>query len=404
MLQVNPEISLRTVIVHTDSEAAILRKFGVRSVVVVKSVQDVYRYNSSSREYELDESYRDLTEIVLALPAGCEQLRDDLAVRLGDTRCRWVPWPDGCAGIEETSDVLTAPEVVNMIDHARPMWIDEVCTMDDVPEPQADQVFKTGFPKLDEHGIRLVKGAFMAVIGPYGSGKSVLLRQLAVNLWRLHGWRTLLTSFEEKIKPRYQRDLRRHIIGKPIEWWTDLDIERADAEIRQAFRFLRRKRNTVLDADRFLDRIEYAVDVYGLDVVILDPINELDHCVPKGESKTDYMGRIIMQFKQLADDRGLLFIVAAHPPKDGVEKRLQKNSLLTVNDAADTAHFGNKADIGWAVWRELDGPTLLHVDKMKDHESMGRPTMAELVLDPSLNKFRETRIGYEILSSGDDHG
>lgn len=400
MLQINQDIALRTVVVRTDGEANVLRKAGVRAVRVVRSAQDVFRYNTNTREHEIDADYADLTEIVLALPAGCEQLRDDLAVRLGDVRCRWVKWPDGCVGAEEASDILTPSELGGLIDHARPMWTDEVCTMDDVPEPLAEQTYKSGFPRLDQHGFRLVRPAFMPVIGPYGSGKSVLLRQLSVNLWKLHGWRTLITSFEEKVKPRYQRDLRRHVIGMPVERWSDEDVARADVEILQAFRFMRRKRNTTLDADRFLDRLAYAVEVYGVDVVILDPVNELDHCVPKGESKTDYMGRFIMRCKQLADDYNLLFIAAAHPPKDGVEKRLQKNGLLTLNDGADTAHYGNKADIGWCVWRNLDGPTLLHVDKLKDHESMGKPTVVELMLDPSLNKFRETRVGYEILTEG----
>ena len=62
--------------------------------------------------------------------------------------------------------------------------------------------------------------------------------------------------------------------------------------------FLRRKRNTVLDLERLLDRIEFAVRVYGVKVVAIDPVNEIDHQVPKGESKTDYMGRFIMRLKR----------------------------------------------------------------------------------------------------------
>ena len=92
------------------------------------------------------------------------------------------------------------------------MWTDEICRMDDVPDAGPVETFRTGFGGLDEHGWRLVTPAFMPVIGPYGSGKSVFLRQLLVNLWRIHGWRFLLTSFEEKIKPRYERDLRRNLI------------------------------------------------------------------------------------------------------------------------------------------------------------------------------------------------
>ena len=326
-------------------------------------------------------------------------MRDDIAVRLGDTRCRWIEWPNG---IDGASEVLDGDELKNLIAHARPMWIDEVCTIDDIPEPSQERTFEIGLEKLDAHGFRLVRPAFMPVIGPYGSGKSVLLRQIAVSLWRRHKWRTLITSFEEKVKPRYQRDFRRHLIGHNSAPWTAVEIAHADAEIRQAFRFLRRKRNALLDMDRFLNRVEYAVKIYGVDVVMLDPVNELDHQVPKGENKTDYMGRFIMRCKQMADDYNLLFIAAAHPPKDGVEKRLSRNGLLTLNDGADTAHYGNKADIGWCVWRNLDGPTYLHIDKLKDHETMGKPTLAELVLDEEMNAFEVRRVGYEILERGGD--
>jgi twinkle protein len=162
-------------------------------------------------------------------------------------------------------------------------------------------------------------------------------------------------------------------------------------------RFLIRKRGTTLDLERLLDRIEFAVRAHGVKVICIDPVNEIDHVVPKGESKTDYMGKFIMKLKQLADDYGLLMIVAAHPPKDGVEKRLQKNGLLTLNDGADTAHWGNKADIGLCLWRDIDGPTLLHIDKVKDHETMGKPTLAELVLDRARNQFTVGRIGFDIL-------
>jgi hypothetical protein len=109
------------------------------------------------------------------------------------------------------------------------------------------------------------------------------------------------------------------------------------------------------------------------------------------------MGKFIMQLKQLADDYGLLMICCAHPPKDGVEKRLSKNGVLTLNDGADTAHWGNKADIGLCLWRNLDGPTFLHGDKLKDHETLGKPFLAEMVLDESMNGFRINQMGYDIL-------
>jgi twinkle protein len=323
---------------------------------------------------------------VILIPEGGESVRDTIAINLGDERCRWAYFP------------LDHSRITEAVAGARPMWTDEIAGLDDIPEPGPLQDYTSGLKGLDQHGFRITLPAFMPIIGPYGSGKSVLLRQLLVNLRRLHGWKFLLTSFEEKVKPRYQHAFRRHLIGKPVELWTEADKVKSDIELKQAAKFFLRKRNTLLDMERLADRIVYAVRVYGLRVIAIDPVNEIDHQVLRGESKTDYMGRFIMRLKQLADDYNLLIIVCAHPPKDGVEKRLSRNGLLTLNDCADTAHWGNKADIGWCVWRpQLTGPTLLHIDKLKDHETMGEPTLAELRLDKALGRFEVTRIGYDIL-------
>jgi KaiC/GvpD/RAD55 family RecA-like ATPase len=341
-------------------------------------------------------------KFTIVIPPGGESLRDAIAIRLGDDRCEWAYAPLQLDGLR------------NAILSARPMWNDEIASIDDIPEPGEEKTYETGFDGLDKHGFRITLPAFMPVIGPYGSGKSVFLRQLLVNLYRKYEWRFLLTSFEERVKPRFLRDLRRHWVCSEdaidgdgvLQWSTDAGgrivlepaaIARADAKIRQMARFLIRKRGTTLDLERLLDRIEFAVRAHGVKVICIDPVNEIDHVVPKGESKTDYMGKFIMKLKQLADDYGLLMIVAAHPPKDGVEKRLQKNGLLTLNDGADTAHWGNKADIGLCLWRDIDGPTLLHIDKVKDHETMGKPTLAELVLDRARNQFTVGRIGFDIL-------
>lgn len=404
---------LRVVLCGSDEEATALRAAGFRSVRVVSESESVFIQGPSG--FSLDPMLEQYGSFFLAFPHGSEGLRDSLAVRLGDTKCKWVHWPDECDDARSTLRVCGPDALKNAVLGARPMWTDEVCLMSDIPDPQPQTSYVSGFAPLDAHGFRLIRPAFMPVIGPYGSGKSVLVRQLCCNLQRLHGWRTLITSFEERVKPRYLRDFRRHFIGTErldqfgeLKWehkhqsnWTAEDVAKADETIEKSFRFLRRKRNATLDAPRLIDRIEYAVRVYGLEVVVIDPVNEIDHDVPKGESKTDYMGRFIMSLKQLADDYDLLMIVCAHPPKDGVEKRMQKGKLMTLNDGADTAHYGNKADIGWCVWRatvDEHAPTYLNIDKLKDHEVMGAPTVAQLHLDGGLGRFAVTRVGYDIFA------
>jgi twinkle protein len=319
---------------------------------------------------------------VILIQHGAEDVRDTIALNIGDDRCRWAYIPD---------DPRNIPAVVL---GAKRMWVDEVSRLSDIPEAAPVKVYGTGFENLS---VGLVTPAFMPIIGPYGSGKSIFLRQLLVNLWRLHGWKFALTSFEEKVRPRYERDLMRHMIGSVETAWTPEQIQDARDEIEAAGVFIRRKRNQVLDMDRLIDRIEFAAKVYGVRVVAIDPFNEIEHQVPRGMAKTDYVGQAIMRLKQVADDYNLLMIVALHPPKDGVEKRLQRNGVLTLNDGADSANWGNKADIGICMWRNIDGPTLLHVDKIKDHETMGRPNLFEMIHDPAFNRFRVGRIGYHIL-------
>lgn len=382
MLDSTPTLSGSLVLVLGEMCVDQVRSAGIRTVRDVSHPSDIVDQNGRTHPH-----IACWASFVILVPQGGGHIRDAIAMNLDDTRCRWNWYPD-----DPTADNINTAIVT-----ASPMWTDEVCRMSDVPDQGPTETFRTGFTGLDYHGWRIVTPAFMPVIGPYGSGKSVFLRQLLVNLWRIHGWKFLLTSFEEKIKPRYERDLRRNMIGLPQAQWTDELVAQADAEIDQACVFMRRKRGDMLDQTRLLNRIEYAVKVYGVRVVCIDPVNEIDHQVGRGESKTDYMGRFIMSLKALADDYNLLMIVCAHPPKDGVEKRLTKNGLLTLNDGADTAHWGNKADIGICLWRNLDGPTLIHIDKLKDHESMGKPTLAELHLDPRLNKFTVGRVGYEIM-------
>ncbi len=389
---------LTLVLVSTEADQVTLRDAGFRSVRVVTSDASVCRI--VNKQAVLDPVLEHFDGFVLAVRDP--DLRDGLAMRLDDTRCRWI---DGAVIDQGPNAVRDA------IADASPMWTDEVCLLSDVPEAGPQRTYETGFAQLDEWGFRLVRPAFMPIIGPYGSGKSVLIRQLACNLFRMHGWRCLITAFEEKIKPRYVRDLRAHLIGDEdvdpngeLRWtskhpsqWSSEDIAEADRQIESGFRFLRRKRGSVLDAERLVDRIEYAVRVYGAEVVIIDPVNEIDHQVPKGMSKTDYMGHFMMQLKQLADDYNLLMIVCAHPPKDGTQRRGAKH-LYTLADGADTAHYGNKADIGWCVWRPSNdeyAPTYLNIDKLKDHDVMGRPTLAKLTLDRGMGRFAVTKVGYD---------
>lgn len=326
--------------------------------------------------------------------------RDALAMRLGDDRCRWVNYPAGCKDANDVLKKYGADELIRIINEARPMWTDEIATIDDIPDPPEQVRYRIGIKEFDHAGMRIVLPCFWPIIGPYGSGKSVLLRQLMVAFWRTNGWRSMLTSFEEPVKPRYQRDLRRHLIGRPNipdKPWTEDEIVAADDEMRRAFVFLRKARRKTLDTDRLLDRIEYAVKVYGVRVIGIDPVNEVRMRSSRGLSKTDVIGDFIMEMKELSQDYGLVVLCCAHISKEAKHTLTQKG-ILTLNDGEDTRHWGGKADIGWCVWRNcppgMNGPTILNIDKIKDHETMGKPMAVELRLEGGI--FRVAHMNIQI--------
>lgn len=393
--------ALKITICGSFNELKALKAAGIRNVSVIETVESLYVQD------EIDPGFSKYTDIVLAYPTAQAELRDAVAMRLDDARCSWVEWSDDFDGPIAALEAIGADRLGDWVrGESKPMWLDEVCRLSDIPAEPAQTAYETGFKLLDEHGFRLVRPAFMPVIGPYGSGKSVLLRQLAYNVYKLHGWRTLITAFEEKVRPRYERDFRRLFIegdndvryghSTPEDRFTPEMIAEADAEIDKAFRFLRRRRGDTMTVEKLIDRITFAVRTYGVECVIIDPVNEIDHLVPRGMSKTDYMAEFIMSLKQMADDYKLLVIAAAHPPKDGVARR--GKAIYTLNDGADTAHYGNKADIGWCVWRPgMEGATYLNIDKCKDTEIMGVPTFAKLSFDPGRGNFTVVRTGFDVL-------
>jgi hypothetical protein len=74
---------------------------------------------------------------VIVIPEGGEDFRDTIAINLGDERCRWTYAPADAGGMG------------NAIALARPMWADEVATIDDIPDPGEIKTYASGFDELD---------------------------------------------------------------------------------------------------------------------------------------------------------------------------------------------------------------------------------------------------------------
>ena len=180
-------------VTNPGAKTTILKIFNDANVVVVNDGSDLYEQTRDG-EWTLKPDVLGFGQYTFAFERGFERLRDQLAISLGDENCWWVD-------LETDPWNYPTDQLANLINKAKRMWSDEIFTFGDLPPEQPQEAFTTGFRLLDEHGFRLVRSAFMPVIGPYGSGKSVLLRQLAVNMWKLHGWRSPLHDIRGKAQP-----------------------------------------------------------------------------------------------------------------------------------------------------------------------------------------------------------
>jgi twinkle protein len=327
-------------------------------------------------------------------------LRDELAMRLGDERCWWVTWPEGC---KDANDVLRkhGPDALRQcLRSPKRFWLDLICAMSDIPDEPDEVGITTGFPMWDDPvadgGIRLPEYGFVTVSGPANIGKSVFVRQLLWNGWRMHGRPFGLTALEEKAKPRYQREFRRLAIGRPMPTWELRDVGHADIEIDRAMKVLMRPRGTLLDVKTLAGTIEYGIKVYGLQTVCIDPVNELEY----GElarDQADAIGKLIMLLKDIADNHRALIVCVAHPPIDVVRKKRPQDAW-TGYDVEGSRHWAGKSDAGFSLWRpHRNAPSYCNVWKLKTHEIFGKPDVWMLEHDAKLNTYTPKAHGTALL-------
>lgn len=407
------------VITEGEFDTLAVAQVGFRRVISVPGGAPATSGERSDKRYSWLYAGRDIhpdiakfETVVLAVDGDDKGkiLRDDLAVRIGDDKCFWIEWPEGC---KDANDVLKVygPEdgpvrLRNALLTGRRMWLDFVCKMGDLPDPGPEQVYTVGLGEteadIEVGGIRLPSVGFMTVVGPKGCGKSVLMRQILWHLWRTYGARFLLTALEEAAKPAYQREFRRLAIGRPNKEsplgppWTLDEVAIADVEIDDAMTIVQRPPLGLLDQEQMLGAVEFAIKVYGVRVVCIDPVNDLDHEMGD-EVKTEYLRKFIMRCKQLADQYKILFVCVVHPPSAKAQKK--PDALWTLYDAEGSAQWANKSDVGFCIWRPhlVRGETLLHVDKLKRHDVLGKPNLFQLAHNPLLNTFVVEGSGYDLV-------
>lgn len=420
-----------TVVVEGELDALACYTAGVTNVVSVPNGATLA--SDTARLSYLDACRLEIMErtrhVILAVDDDQpgRLLKQELARRIGFERCSYVVYPEGC---KDANDVLLkhgAEAVREMVRQAKPFPSEGIARPLDMLEElkgwQADGMpngVSTGWDCLDEL-YRPVLGQLTVISGIPGQGKSEFLDGLLINLWREHGWRSVIFSpenyppsthmiklvekrigktFDERVLRRWQR------LGFPGELMTEDDLAVSVSELQDCLSFiLPEVGGEGHTLDQLLEIVKHEVYRTGAKVFVLDPWNEVEHHIERGENETQYISRSLSKIRRFARHHGIAVYIVAHPTKlerksekfkdaDGNEQTLMIEPIPTAYDISGAAHWFNKADNVIIVWRdryaEVRGadPHLntITVQKVK-LKWAGRPGAIQLLWDPATGRY-----------------
>lgn len=338
------------------------------------------------------EVLRQQPEIILAVDSdnNGNNLLNDLAKRIGKGKCKWIKYPKGCKDINETLIKYGANGVEKSIATAQSMQMDGVHKLSQFPPVKQATVLNTGHVIGDLYKYR--KGDFSVWTGMPAAGKTSMVNDLLCSTVVKTDCKVCFISLEQHPKIDHERALTTWYMAR----FPNFNYEDALKWIDEHFIFIHpseeQQLNDELDISWLLDHTQYACDVMDIDIVVLDPWNELEHLPAVGESLTEYVGYAIRKMKRFAKVNNVHFQVVAHPKKMTISET-GKCRMPTLYDIADSAHWANKADIGVVIHREKDENgnqfASFNVVKVRYEGLIGKTGSKNLILNKQTNTFSE---------------
>jgi twinkle protein len=282
-----------------------------------------------------------------------EKFRHELARRFGPARCSWLIYPEGTKDLNDVLRIKGVDAVRDVIREAKPYPIKGLYRLSELPDIGEPATYETGFPSLNAH-LRLWHSEFIVITGIPSHGKSRFALELLCSMALNHGHRTVIFSAEMRIKPYVRAILREHYCNKWEKDFTLDDKRDADAWIEDAFVFIDQEpREEQEDAtiEWLIEKASDAVVRYGVNWLLIDPWNQVEHKRERGQSEAEYQCRAIAALKRFSRSYNCGVIVVAHPTKD---VKLPNGEIRkpTLYDISGSSHWYNAADHGIVVMAE----------------------------------------------------
>ena len=361
-------------IVEGEMDALSLHEAGVYSVC---SVPNGASKGNQRLEY-LDncwEFFKDKKEIILCTDndqAGLA-LKNELARRFGQYRCKYVEFGD----YKDANEVLTekgAEVLRNILKTAKHFPLEGVVNIDDIWKDVLNyndygiKNYSIGLGDSDDFYKVDFEGSWTVVTGIPNSGKSDVVDQIACNMAVTFGHRTAF--FAPESFP-YEGHIKRLANKLNERNCTNDDLNKTKNFIEEHFFFIKIDLDN-LTLDGILDAFRDLVFQKGVNLLVIDPWNMLDHSAQRDHS---YVGQMLSKITQFCQQTKTHLFLVAHPRKmETTQNGTYK--IPTPYDISGSSDFFNKAFNCVTVFRSLGEMTQyksdavqIHVQKVKRKEN-----------------------------------
>lgn len=241
----------------------------------------------------------------------------------------------------------------------------------------------TGFPKLDEY-FRFKDNSLVINLGFDNVGKTIVILYFAVLSARLHGWKWLLYSAENKPGGIF-RKLIEFYMSKNIRRMTPEELAVAKDWVDEHFTLIY-TRDAVTYADLLL-MAEKLLKKEQYNSLLIDPYNSLHREKDRNENVHDYDYDTLGEMRRWIDKNNCSIYINIHAFTDAGRRVYPKDhprypGMLMPPRKADTeggAKFANRADDFIIMHRQTEHEqdyiwTQIHIRKIKECETGGRQT------------------------------
>ena len=378
------------IITEGEMDALSLVQSGFTNVVSVPDGATAPNSKPSDRKFSYllsaEEHLMNAKQIILCTDSdgAGQHLRDELSRRIGREKCCKVEYPHDCKDMNEVLVKYGEERILEIISDAFPYPIDGLIEIKDVMNDAVDLYNKpehlglsTGWMDLDEH-YRVSESEVSVVTGVPNMGKSEWMDALMINMVQEYGWKFGIFSAENFPVKHHLLKLAGKFTKQPF-WGEEKMPEstlRASMEVmNDHIKFIGTQEDSVT-IESILEQAKVLTYRNGLNGLIIDPWNTIEHKYGDGENETNYISRVLSQINTFAKIYELHVWIVAHPRKmeNGVDR---KPVVPSPYDISGSANWFNKADNAITIHRhrsEDDDYVGVHVHKIRFQYKNGKPT------------------------------